>query len=245
MRLSLDPHRSPSAPRRPGFAPSTKLWLALAALAVVALAGSLALGGLGGQHPAVVASATPDTGYLARGYADLDSAQAASSGTSMWGLWLGMLIPLAIVIGCIYLVLRGLKFVNARVGAARSESRFLESIDALPLGQQGAIHLVRVGTRLVVVGAGSGQITLLAELTEEQAAALIEEHRERQARLATPPASLQSFRDLVRARVTRPETGRPDAPGAAEEAPTIERLEALLDQLRVESRGDRPPRRPR
>lgn len=208
QRISPGSRQSRGGPM--GFTRGTRFWVVLGGALILAYLALRLFSGTSTSGPATVPPAGADApvatpAYLASGYAQLGQAATQTSSPSFWSLWAGMLLPLAIVIVSVYAILRGLKYVNSRIAVTSSSSRSLESIDSLSLGQHGAIHLVRVGSRLVVVGAGTHEISFLTEFESEQAEEILSAHR---AHLAESPSSargvLQSFRDLVSMRITRP-----------------------------------------
>lgn len=193
-----------------GLGRGGRLWLLAAGGLILVYILSQVLGGAFGSAPSqpaapdgADAAATP--GFLASGYAALDQSAGLTTAPSFWDLWSGMILPLAIVIVGAYALLRGLKYVNMRMSAASSQSRALETLDSLSLGQHGTIHLVRVGDRVVVVGAGGQQVSLLTELAPEQAAALLDARRaELEGTVGPTRGVLAPFRDLVAGRMEGP-----------------------------------------
>lgn len=201
----------PFGGRQPGLLAgrSARLWLIGAGLLLAAL---LIIGQLNGLFSPANApggsSATPSdsSSYLAQGYAQLEQSNEAPATTSFWRLWLNMLIPLALVVAAFYAILRGIRFLNTRVAASASQNRVLETVDTLSLGQHGAIHLVRVGSRLVVVGAGGQQLSLLTEVGPEEAAEILAAHRSGLEDTESFPVAagmLQSFQELVATRINQ------------------------------------------
>lgn len=81
-------------------------------------------------------------------------------------LW--MLVCVVLIIGLAYWFTR---YVAGRgaLGAFSGERR-MEVLDRLPLGRDQSVILARVGVRYLLLGAGTAGVTLLAELTEEEAA---------------------------------------------------------------------------
>lgn len=81
-------------------------------------------------------------------------------------LW--MLVCVVLIIGLAFWFT---KFVAGR-GAlgAFSGGRRMEILDRLPLGRDQSVVLVRAGERYLLLGAGTAGVTLLAELTGEEAA---------------------------------------------------------------------------
>ena len=82
-------------------------------------------------------------------------------------LW--MLVCVVLIIGLAYWFT---KYVAGR-GAlgAFSGGRRMEVLDRLPLGRDQSVVLAGVGARYLLLGAGTAGVTLLAELTGEEAAA--------------------------------------------------------------------------
>ena len=80
-------------------------------------------------------------------------------------LW--MLVCVVLIIGLAYWFT---KYVAGR-GAlgAFSGGRRMEVLDRLPLGRDQSVVLARVGERYLLLGAGTAGVTLLAELTGEEA----------------------------------------------------------------------------
>jgi len=81
-------------------------------------------------------------------------------------LW--MLICVVLIIGLAYWCT---KYVAGRgtFGAFQGERR-MQVLDRLPLGRDQSVILARVGERYLLLGAGTAGVTLLAELTAEEAA---------------------------------------------------------------------------
>jgi flagellar protein FliO/FliZ len=94
-----------------------------------------------------------------------EPARAASGGG---GGIARMIVGLAVVIGVIY----GLAWVMRQVKASKEGTASgggLASISSLPLGPNRAVHLVRAGNDLVLLGAAEKGITPIRTYTEEEA----------------------------------------------------------------------------
>lgn len=90
-------------------------------------------------------------------------------GDAALGSFLWMLVCVVLIIGLAYWFTR---YVAGR-GAlgAFSGGRRMEVLDRLPLGRDQSVILARVGERYLLLGAGTAGVTLLAELSGEEAAA--------------------------------------------------------------------------
>lgn len=89
---------------------------------------------------------------------------AASAATGLSDAWQGVLrlvIGFAIIVPLVYFVTR----LYGRAALGASSRRALALVETLPLGANRAICLVKVGERLLIVGATSQHISLLAELS--------------------------------------------------------------------------------
>jgi flagellar protein FliO/FliZ len=98
-------------------------------------------------------------------------AKAADHATSSSGGLVRTIVGLAIVIGVIY----GLYWVLKQVKNSREEKASgggLKTLATLPLGQNRAMHLVRAGDEVVLVGVGEGGVTPIRTYGEHEARAL-------------------------------------------------------------------------
>ncbi len=98
------------------------------------------------------------------------------SGSMYWSL-VKLLGVLAVVIGLIYgfiVLLR--KMMGQRVTGGRN-GKLLEVLETAYIGQKKSISLVRFSDRAVLIGAGDDNLSVLAELSQEETAKLIEQTR--------------------------------------------------------------------
>jgi flagellar protein FliO/FliZ len=133
----------------------------LIARALVACLTTLALA----APTALAASGEDKTPLDLGGEASAD--QAASGGG---GGIARMIVGLAIVLGVIY----GLSWVVKQVKASKegqSTGSGLESLSTLPLGPNRAVHLVRVGSELVLLGSAERGVTPIRTYGEDEAIA--------------------------------------------------------------------------
>jgi len=128
-----------------------------AALCGVVLLPAVALGANGEQTPLNLDGETSGG----------SAAQVGAGGGSV----VRTIVGLAVVIAVIY----GLTWVLRQVKASRETSAAgsgLESLATLPLGTGKALHLVRAGGELVLVGVGEHGVTPIRTYSEEEARAL-------------------------------------------------------------------------
>jgi flagellar protein FliO/FliZ len=95
------------------------------------------------------------------------TAETASTGNGL----VRTIVGLAIVIGVIY----GLYWILKQVKASReagAEGTGLKTLATLPLGQNRAMHLIRAGDEVVLVGVGEGGVTPIRTYGEHEARAL-------------------------------------------------------------------------
>ena len=102
----------------------------------------------------------------------LDASQAAGAGgNSVSGGLVRTIVGLAIVIAVIY----GLYWVLKQVKSSREErasGQGLGTLATLPLGPNRALHLVRAGGEIVLLGVGEGGVTPIRTYGEHEARAL-------------------------------------------------------------------------
>jgi flagellar protein FliO/FliZ len=100
-----------------------------------------------------------------------DSTAKAAEQTSSGGGLVRTIVGLAVVIGVIY----GLYWVLKQVKSSREEKASgagLKTLATLPLGQNRAMHLVRAGDEVVLVGVGEHGVTPIRTYGEHEARAL-------------------------------------------------------------------------
>jgi flagellar protein FliO/FliZ len=101
---------------------------------------------------------------------NLDAGESTAQATGGGGGIARMVVGLAVVLGVIY----GLSWVLKQVRASRegqAAGSALSSVASLPLGPNRAVHLVRVGDDLVLLGAAEKGITPIRAYTEHDARA--------------------------------------------------------------------------
>lgn len=92
---------------------------------------------------------------------------AASAATGLADAWQGLLrliVGLVVIVPLVYFVTR----LYGRAALGVGSRRALVLIDTLPLGANRAVCLVKVGERLLIVGATAQQVSLLAELSDPE-----------------------------------------------------------------------------
>ncbi len=161
----------------------------------------------GGSEPAASGGA-PNSGeatFLAEGYAQLEqSGYRFSSAPSAWDVIGSMAVPLLVVIVGAYGAIRGLRYLNRRMAQAAGIgacSEFLEVIETLPLGGAGVLHVVRIGNRVMVIGAGGTGLSLITELGVEEAQALLARRAGQAGGVRSLTAILPRFRDVLATRL--------------------------------------------
>jgi flagellar protein FliO/FliZ len=131
--------------------------------------------------------------------------QAATSGGGGGGGIVRMVVGLAVVIGVIY----GISWVMRQVKASKegqASGAGLASLSSLPLGPNRSVHLVRVGTDLVLLGAGEKGVTPIRTYREDEAraAGLLVDDDEVEAPGATKPSTNGSRLNGGRTNGSRP-----------------------------------------
>ncbi len=174
------------------------------AIVLFAFAGALVVGLLwagrrGGST--VVPTPSPEPGeFLAQGYAELAAERSSLTvGTSTWDLLGALLVPTLIVVVAAYVTIRVLRSLNQRVAASVSHTELLELVDTLSLAGSGVVHIVRVGERYLLIGAGSGGLSLLGELQ----AAEVERLKSARSKTTLGGAAVPPFLDILQARLLR------------------------------------------
>ena len=102
--------------------------------------------------------------------------EGVSEGFSLGG---GELVSLAwrlaLVVVIIFVSIAGLRWWGKRATGPKSTTGFLRVVDTLAISNGRSIHLVALGDRVIAVGATAQQISLLNELSEDEASKVLEE----------------------------------------------------------------------
>lgn len=108
-------------------------------------------------------------GFYIRDYAELTSTTASQP---WWALTFDLVVKLGLVVGLIYVTVWLLRAYvgRARPGAAGSSAR-IDVLEAAALAPGRSLYLVEVADRVLVVGATSGSLATLAEITDPEAIA--------------------------------------------------------------------------
>lgn len=157
-------------------------------------------------EPSTVATAS--TG-LTGGDAAPTQAISSGSGFSLGGgqaLSLAWRLGLVIVIIAVSIV--GLRWWGRKTSGPRSTTGFIKVVDTLAISNGRTIHLVALGERVIAIGATAQQLTLLNELTDDEAQqVLLQQPKNADQPLAAFAAELfQSMRGTRRQPPTRHET---------------------------------------
>lgn len=106
-----------------------------------------------------------------------------------WLSLLGMCLCVALILYLAYLFTRRISMGN--LGGSMTSHGHMRLYDRLPLGQNKAVIVVRVGLRWLVLGVSGEQITLLTELSEEESRIW------RQAKQTNDEVSVPKFSDII------------------------------------------------
>ena len=126
---------------------------------------------------------TTDSGALVLGgpttTASQQSNNASDTGSKGFSLGGGQLFSLAWRLALVVIIIgasiAGLRWWGKRTSGPRSTTGFLRVLDTLAISNGRTIHLVALGDRVIAVGATAQQLTLLNELTEDEAAKVNEQ----------------------------------------------------------------------
>lgn len=95
-----------------------------------------------------------------------------------WTVWLRAISALALVALLLYGLFWATRFVSAGRLLALGRSRLVVVIESTVLSQNTSVHVVRIGRRYYLVGAGSGHVSLISELSAEEIEPFVESQRQ-------------------------------------------------------------------
>jgi flagellar biogenesis protein FliO len=84
------------------------------------------------------------------------------------------LVVVALMLGGLYAIVRGL--ARGRV-LSSADRRLVTVLESTMLSQHGAVHVVKAGSRYLLIGGGNGHVTTLGELPAEEVEAWLADQR--------------------------------------------------------------------
>ena len=116
--------------------------------------------------------------------------------TGFWWSYIGALLVVALMLGGLYAVVRGL--ARGRLIASTSR-RIVTVLESTPLSQHSAMHVVKVGSKYYLIGASNGHVSTLGEMDGPELEAWIAEQKNM---LAGQPATLLEAFNRLRGKST-------------------------------------------
>ena len=115
---------------------------------------------------------------------------------------LGMLVMVFAILVLAYFATRSMaKFKMGRMKLpSGGNDGHMEVLDQLPLGADMRLVLVRTGSRFLLLGLSAAGISLLAELSEEEAANWLEDKSRREEEKSNHPSFRDSFIEVLKTR---------------------------------------------
>jgi flagellar biogenesis protein FliO len=94
--------------------------------------------------------------------------------TGFWFNYALALVVVALMLGGLYIIVRGLARGRLLVSADR---RLVTVLESTMLAQHVSVHVVKVGSQYLLIGGGQGHVNTLAQLTAEEVDAWLEQQR--------------------------------------------------------------------
>ena len=116
--------------------------------------------------------------------------------SSFWLNYIGALVVVALMLGGLYAVVQGLR--RGRVLTSASH-RIVTVLESTPLSQHSAMHVVKVGSKYLLIGASNGHVSTLGEMDAPEIEAWLAEQR---TMLGKQPASLLEAFNRLRGKST-------------------------------------------
>ncbi len=85
--------------------------------------------------------------------------------SSFWLNYVFALLVVALMLGGLYAIVRGL--ARGRI-LASADRRLVTVLESTMLSQHAALHVVKVGTKYYLIGGGQGHVSSLAELPPDE-----------------------------------------------------------------------------
>ncbi|MCL5256770.1 MAG: flagellar biosynthetic protein FliO [Chloroflexi bacterium] len=126
---------------------------------------------LGQEQATTTATATPTAdqqGYLIQDYDSLQS-PVTQPPNNWWSDGIDVFVKLVVVLGVVYLALRGLRYLNNKSRASTNASSPVKVLYSTSLAQHQNLYLVEVANKVLVLGGTSNNLALLAEVDDPAA----------------------------------------------------------------------------
>jgi flagellar biogenesis protein FliO len=94
--------------------------------------------------------------------------------SSFWLSYAFALLVVALLLGGLYLVVRGL--ARGRI-LTQANRRLVTVLESTPLSQHSALHVIKVGPRYYLIGGGQGHVTSIVELPPDEVEGWLESQR--------------------------------------------------------------------
>ncbi|HUN30000.1 MAG TPA: flagellar biosynthetic protein FliO [Alphaproteobacteria bacterium] len=94
--------------------------------------------------------------------------------SGFWFQYLFALLVVALLLGGLYAIVRGLARGRLLVSANR---RLVTVLESTVLSQHSALHVIKVGNRYYLIGGGQGHVNALTELPAEEVEGWLETQR--------------------------------------------------------------------
>jgi flagellar biogenesis protein FliO len=109
--------------------------------------------------------------------------------SGFWFSYVLALLVVALLLGGLYLVVRGL--ARGRI-LASANRRLVTVIESTPLSQHAALHVIKVSSRYYLIGGGQGHVTSIVELPADEVEGWLEAQR------TLLRSTQKSFADVVK-----------------------------------------------
>lgn len=109
--------------------------------------------------------------------------------SSFWLSYALALLVVALLLGGLYLVVRGLARGRILTSASR---RLVTVLESTPLSQHAALHVIKAGSRYYLIGGGQGHVSSIVELPAEEVETWLDAQR------ALLRSTQKSFADMVK-----------------------------------------------
>lgn len=108
---------------------------------------------------------------------DIPASATTGTGSAAFHLGGSQLVSLAWRLGLVIIIIAisvaGLRWWGRKTSGPRSATGFLRVVDTLAISSGRSIHLVALGERVIAIGATDHQVSLLADLGEEESAVVL------------------------------------------------------------------------
>lgn len=109
--------------------------------------------------------ATDETSFLISSGSEASSNETTQSGPSTFWVFARMILVLALIVACIYFVMR---FMKRKMNPSSSEDPYLKKVASLSIDVGKSVHVITLNNHAYLIGTAENSVALLGEIDDKE-----------------------------------------------------------------------------